>query len=159
MDELVIRFGSWEGPRNPTAEDIRQALEAIESGACGRPEFTIESVGNWQPMVENGNRGIRCIMQGRYVSAATFYREDSSTALGWFVSYHAEDDSRLVLTTADNDGGKYVEGICCGAPMIVRTKCLVPSPVALDALAYFAQKRDRSPEHSWVVESESHPFG
>jgi hypothetical protein len=154
MEELVIRFGSWEGPRNPNSEHIRQALEDIESGACGRPEFTIENVSNWKPAIENGRRVVRHVMEGRYTSAATFYIKGNSTPLGWFVCYHAEDDSMFALAAADNNEGKYVEGICCGGPLAVRTICLVSPKLALDALAYFAQYRDRSPDHSWIVRSD-----
>jgi len=158
MEDLVIRFGAWEGPRNPTADDIRKALEDIESGACARPEFTIENVSNWKPEVRDGQRVIRCVMEGRYATAATFYDEGNPIPLGWFVTYHAEDDSRFALATADDGAGRYVEGICYGGPLTVRASCLVPLGVAFDALAYFAQHRNRSPNHTWLVESECYRF-
>jgi hypothetical protein len=154
MEELIIRFGSWEGPRNPTLDDIRKALEDIESGVCARPEFTIENVSNWKPEVRDGQQGIRCVMEGRYATAATFYKEGISVPLGWFVTCHDDDDSWFALAKADNKSGEFVAGICCGGPLTVRTSCLVPLAVALRALAYFAQHRGRSPDHTWLVESD-----
>jgi hypothetical protein len=149
MDELVIRFGYWEGPRNPTAVDLRQALEDIESGQCARPEFTIENVSNWKPEVVDGRRVMHCLSEGRYVHAATFYREGNPAPLGWFVLYNAEDRNRFALSTISEDMA-FVDGICCGGPLTVRASCVVPMAVALDALVYFTQYRDRSLAHRWV---------
>jgi hypothetical protein len=158
MEELVIRFGSWEGPRNPTEDDIRKALEDIESGACARPEFTIERVSNWKPEVRDGRRVIRCVMEGRFATAATFYGEGSSIPLGWFIRYFAEENHSFALATAENNGNGFVEGICCGGPLTIRFSCLAPLKTALDALTYFAQHQDRSPNHTWLVESECYRF-
>jgi hypothetical protein len=154
MDELVIRFGAWEGPRSPSEDDIRKALEDIESGVCKRPEFTIENVSNWKQEVWNGKQVVRCVMEGRYTTAATFYEETNPIPLGWLIRYHDEDDSRFALTMPTVKGSEFLEGICCGGPLTIRTSCLVPLAMALEALAYFARYQARSPHQAWLAESE-----
>jgi hypothetical protein len=98
MEELIIRFGDTEGPRNPTELDVRKALEEIESGVCGRPEFTIENVSNWKPDVIDGRRVMRCRMEGKYMTAATFYHEGSAMAIGWFVHFRNENEHSFALS-------------------------------------------------------------
>ncbi len=150
MEELVIRFGAIEGARSPTSDDVRKALEDVESWVHQREEFSIEMVSNWRPDVLDGQRVIRCVMEPPYATAATFYLEGNPTPVGWFVTYHAQDRSQFALAASANDESGYIEGICCGGPLRVRTDCLVPLKVAHEALTYFVQQRDRSPSHSWV---------
>ena len=157
MEDLIIRFGQTEGPRNPTASDVRDALESIESGACRRPEFTIENVSNWKREIINGRRVIRCVLEGRYMSAATFYSEGAPIALGWSVLYHDEQKQGFVLSSGGNPCPE-LEGICCGAPLKTRASCVVPLPLALAALTYFVHYRNRSPNHEWLARAIGQPF-
>src|SRR5438552_16334302 len=113
MEELIIRFGNSEGARNPTDQDIRTALEQIKSGVCRRPEFTIENVNNWKTEVIAGLRRIRCILEGRYISAATFYLEGSMLAIGWVVVFYDELKKSFVLCEDASHESAVIEEICC----------------------------------------------
>lgn len=150
MEELVIRFGAMEGPRHPTSEDVRKALEDVESWTYQREEFSIEKVSNWRPEVIDGRQVIRCVMECPYATAATFFLEDNPKPIGWFVTYHAGKDSQFALATSVNDQAGYVEGMCCGGPLTVRRDCLVAFKAAHEALTYFVERQERSPNCSWV---------
>lgn len=158
MDELIIRFGATEGPRNPTALDIRKALEDIESGVRRRPEFTIENVSNWKPALIDGRRVIRCVSEGRWISAATLYREDSETALGWVVFFQDEIKKSYALSSNGSRETEFLEGICCGGPSKICASCVVSLDAAHAALTYFAQCRDRSPIHEWLPRADVQRF-
>jgi hypothetical protein len=150
VDELVIRFGAIEVARCPTSDDVRKALEDVESWVHQREDFSIEKASNWRPELIDGQLVIHCVKEPPYATAATFYLERNPTPVGWFVTYHAEDCSQFALAAPLRAEAGYIEGICCGGPLTVRTDCLVPLKLALEALAYFVQQRDRSPSHSWV---------
>jgi hypothetical protein len=158
MEELVIRFGATEGSRNPTALDVRKALEDIESGVCRRPAFSIENVSNWKPEVIDSRQVIRCVLKGRYVTAATFYRENSEKAVGWSVRFYDETKKSFALSFDGGRDSEFLEGICCGGPLKIRASCVVPFEVALSALTYFAQHRDRSSTHEWLPAANAYRF-
>jgi hypothetical protein len=150
VEELIIRFGSSEGPRGPTSDDVRKALADVESWLYEREEFSIEKVSNWRPDVVDGRRVIRCVMEPPYTTAATFFLESSPRPIGWIVTYYDPDGNQYALADSLNDSAQYVEGMCCGGPLTVRADCLVPLKVAYDALTHFVEQQGRSPEHSWV---------
>lgn len=150
MEELIIRFGSIEGPRSPTSDDVRKAMEDVESWVYQREEFSIEKVSNWRPEVIDGRRVIRCVMEPPYATIATFFLERNPSPIGWFVTYHDPDGSQFALAESVNSAAQYIVGMCCGGPLTVRADCLVPLKVAYEALAYFVEHQDRSPVHSWV---------
>src|SRR5688572_25294326 len=79
LEELVIRFGAIEGPRNPTSEDVRRTLEDVESWTYQRGEYSIEKISNWRPEVIDGRQVIRCVMECPYATAATFFLEGNPT--------------------------------------------------------------------------------
>ena len=148
--ELVIRFGSIEGPRSPTGDDVRKALADVESWVYHREEFSIEKVSNWRPEVVDGRLVIRCVMDPPYMTAATFGLEGSSTSLGWFITYCVSKQDQFALAASINDEAPYVEGMCCGGPLTVRKDCLVPLGAAHEALTYFVERHGQSPDHLWV---------
>jgi hypothetical protein len=115
-------------------------------------------VSNWKPEIIDGKRFIRCVLEGRYSTAATFYREGTHKALGWTVLFHDSDKHCFAAALPGAQGTDFVEGICCGGPLTIRCGCLVPLDLALAALTYFAQHRDRSPECEWLSEREFYRF-
>jgi hypothetical protein len=150
LEELVIRFGATEGPRNPTRDDVRKVLEDIEACVHQREDFSIEKVSNRRPDVINGRRVIRDVSEPPRAIAAAFYLKGNPTPIGWFVTHHASDGSQLALAALANNEAEHIEGMCCGGPLTVRSDCLVPLKVAHEALTYFVEQGDRSPGHSWV---------
>src|SRR5688500_14777684 len=100
MDDLIIRFGSWEGPRNPKGSDIRKAMEDVETFALQREEFTIEKVSNWKPEAIEGRRVIRHLNEGPYVTAATVGHEGSKSILGWLVLFYGKDNQGYALAAS-----------------------------------------------------------
>jgi hypothetical protein len=159
MKELIIRYGATEGPRNPTASDIREAIADIQSGANSRSEFTIENVDNWKPDVIDGRPVIRYLLEGQYIHAATFYHESSEEPIGWVIIFHDELKKGYVLRCGNRQQSELVEGICCGGPLTTRQDCIVAAQLALSVLTYFAECGDRSPNHEWLARAQAHPIG
>jgi hypothetical protein len=159
MEELVIRFGSSEGARNPTVADIRKAIDDVESFALQREEFSIENVSNWKPDIIEGRQVIRWLNEGPYVTAATFGRESSPEVLGWIVLFHGHDKQSYALATPGALESDFLEGYYCGGPLTIRSGCLVLKAMALEALIYFVEHRDRSPLFEWLHSSKIYRFG
>lgn len=153
MEEIVIRHGCDEGPRNPSLADVEQALADIESGRGLRPEFTIEYVSNWKREMIDGQRVISMGCEGRYIMVARFYPDDESVARGWFVLFK-EDEDGYALTQDNQEDAPFVEGCCCGGPLTVRANCIVPAERVLAAVGPYLTRRERCPASNWLPESQ-----
>jgi len=158
MDELIIRYGCMEGPRNPTSADVCKALDDVESFALQSEEFCIEKVSNWQPDFIDGHRVIRCVREGPYMVAGTFGLESSPVLIGWLVLFYETDKQSYALAAPDSAESDFVDGYYCGGPLSVRSGCLVPREMAFEALEYFVDHHDRSPDLEWLSTSQIYRF-
>ena len=153
VEPLVIRHAlGWDGVLNPTRDDILRVLEDIESGACARPEFSIEQLKNVESAIVDGRRVLRYARRGCAAFAATFYHDDDTVS--WYVTFRNSTNPQWALSTGTSDQ-QFIDGILCGAPFKLRNDCAVSIQDTLDALVYFASYRERSPQHAWIPEPES----
>src|SRR5262245_22460921 len=126
MEELVLGFGCDRGPRNPSVEDVKKAMDDIAANESLRPEFSIENASNWKSEVVDGRLITRVVMEGKSVTIARFYPESSERQPGWNVVLH-DDDCWFILATYVCPDCELVEGYCCGGPLTVRANCIVSS--------------------------------
>jgi hypothetical protein len=158
MEEIVIRHGCSEGPRNPSLADVEWALADVESGRDPRPEFSIEYVSNWKREVIDGREVTRAALEGRYMTVARFYPDDQATPGGWFMLFRQDDDGYALATDSRSDA-PFVEGTCCGGPLTVRANCVVPPGLVLAAVGPYLSRRERCPSSSWLPESQVYRYG
>jgi hypothetical protein len=153
MEEIVIRHGCSEGPRNPTLADVEQALSDIEFGRDQRPEFSIEYVSNWKHEIEDGHQVTRMLSEGRWIGVARFYPDDETTRGGWLVLFREDDDGYALATDMRTDA-PFVEGSCCGGPLTIRANCIVPASLVLTAVGPYLSGRERCRASNWLPESQ-----
>jgi hypothetical protein len=158
MEQIVMRHGCSEGPRNPSLVDVEQALADIESGRDQRPEFSIEYVSNWKREIEEGREVARMLSEGRWLGVARFYPDDETAPGGWLVLFR-EDDDGYALAADKRTDAPFVEGSCCGGPLTVRANCIVPASMVIAAVGPYLSRRERCPSSTWLPESQIYQFG
>jgi hypothetical protein len=158
MEEIVIRHGCKEGPRNPSLSDVERALDDIETGLDRRPEFSIGCVSNWKPTVVDGREATWMVLEGRYITIARFYPDDDAARQGWSVVFHEEEDS-YALASDNRPDAPFVEGVCHGGPLAIRANCIVSSELALAAVEPYLSRRERCASSNWLPESQVYRHG